>query len=270
MEIDFFSYDTAGRPEWHLKQFEPEGITSSNKGRVDLLAYPRYDLTGKLLTQNIDLGFNDTLDIQHHYRFNSFGQLEAVYVNRTLIEGAGQKVVDYQYDPATGAVAKTRFFVYSKECNRSFVADSIVYDRDPDQDRLTRIRSRFFDYQLFYEDQNPNGTGWLAGLSFLARNVEYNTHWNGNINGIRASYNLPQGAEVKDFVASGGIDLDGELPMNPNGGQIGEAYIHGFNGMVEAINQFRGAANCQVKSVEHALVTGGPALPTSGMILSAI
>ena len=33
--------------------------------------------------------------------------------------------------------------------------------------------------------------------------------------------------EAKDFIADGNIDLDGALPVNTNGGLLGEAYIHG-------------------------------------------
>lgn len=71
-----------------------------------------------------------------------------------------------------------------------------------------------------------------------------------------------------DFVRSGGIALDGELPMNMNGGQLGEGYIHGMNGMTEAIRQLRGDAVNQVKSPKNILVSAGPGIPTSGLILS--
>jgi len=71
------------------------------------------------------------------------------------------------------------------------------------------------------------------------------------------------------FVADGQISLKGSLPVNPNGGQLGEGYVHGLNGVCEAIRQIRGDAANQVSDVEHVLVTGGPGLPTSGVILSA-
>ena len=74
--------------------------------------------------------------------------------------------------------------------------------------------------------------------------------------------------EAKDFVRDGHIELAGRLPLNPNGGQLGEAYIHGMNGVAEAVRQVRGTAVNQIPDVGHVLVTAGTGVPTSGLILS--
>jgi len=73
--------------------------------------------------------------------------------------------------------------------------------------------------------------------------------------------------EAKDFIADGGIELDGHLPVNTHGGQLGEAYIHGMNGIAEGVRQIRGSSANQVSDVEHVLVTAGTGVPTSGLIL---
>jgi acetyl-CoA acetyltransferase len=75
--------------------------------------------------------------------------------------------------------------------------------------------------------------------------------------------------EARHFIADGRIALDGSLPVNPHGGLIGEAYIHGLNGVAEAVRQVRGTAVNQVRDVNHVLVTGGTGVPTSGLILGA-
>ena len=75
--------------------------------------------------------------------------------------------------------------------------------------------------------------------------------------------------EAKDFVADGNVQLGGELPINTHGGQLGEAYLHGMNGVAEAVRQVRGTAVNQVDDVEHVLVTAGTGVPTSGLILAA-
>jgi len=73
--------------------------------------------------------------------------------------------------------------------------------------------------------------------------------------------------EAKDFIANGAIELGGKLPINTHGGQLGEAYIHGMNGIAEGVRQLRGTSVNQVPDVEHVLVTAGTGVPTSGLIL---
>jgi acetyl-CoA acetyltransferase len=75
--------------------------------------------------------------------------------------------------------------------------------------------------------------------------------------------------EAKDFIKDGNIELDGRLPINTNGGQLGEAYIHGMNGIAEGVRQVRGSSVNQVDDVQHVLVTAGTGVPTSGIILGA-
>lgn len=74
--------------------------------------------------------------------------------------------------------------------------------------------------------------------------------------------------EAKDLVAGGGIQLGGRLPVNTHGGQLGEAYLHGMNGVAEAVRQVRGTSVNQVDRVEHVLVTAGTGVPTSGLVLA--
>jgi acetyl-CoA acetyltransferase len=73
--------------------------------------------------------------------------------------------------------------------------------------------------------------------------------------------------EAKDFIADGAIETGGRLPINTHGGQLGEAYIHGMNGIAEGVRQLRGTSVNPVPDVEHVLVTAGTGVPTSGIIL---
>lgn len=73
--------------------------------------------------------------------------------------------------------------------------------------------------------------------------------------------------EAKDFVRAGHHARGGRLPINTHGGQLGEAYIHGMNGIAEAVRQVRGSAVNQVADVRNVVVTAGTGVPTSGLIL---
>lgn len=77
--------------------------------------------------------------------------------------------------------------------------------------------------------------------------------------------------ESGDFVLDGALRPDGRLPTNTHGGQLSEAYIHGVNGIVEAVQLVRGdSLNQPGKTVEHALVTSGVGIPTGGALLGRL
>ena len=70
------------------------------------------------------------------------------------------------------------------------------------------------------------------------------------------------------FVESGGLEWPhGRLVCNTNGGQLSEAFIHGFNNTVEAVRQIRGTSTSQVEGCELALVAGANTDPTGAVIL---
>jgi 17-hydroxy-3-oxo-4-pregnene-20-carboxyl-CoA lyase len=75
--------------------------------------------------------------------------------------------------------------------------------------------------------------------------------------------------EAPGFIADGAIEIGGRLPLNTHGGQLGEAYIHGMNGIAEAVRQVRGTAVNQIPGDGPVLVTAGTGVPTSGLVLSA-
>lgn len=69
--------------------------------------------------------------------------------------------------------------------------------------------------------------------------------------------------EARDFIADGHIGRGGSLPVNTNGGLLGEGYIHGVNNIIEGVRQLRGTAANQIDGARHVLVTAG----RSGTIL---
>ncbi len=59
----------------------------------------------------------------------------------------------------------------------------------------------------------------------------------------------------------------GRLPVNTAGGGMSEAYVHGFNLVLEGVRQMRGCSTSQVEGATSCLVTSGEGVPTSALVL---
>jgi len=71
------------------------------------------------------------------------------------------------------------------------------------------------------------------------------------------------------FVERGGIRWpDGRLPVNTHGGQLSEAFIHGFNNLLEAVRQIRGTSTCQVPDAKLAFVASAASDPGGAVLLA--
>lgn len=81
-------------------------------------------------------------------------------------------------------------------------------------------------------------------------------------------YGFAPRGEGGPFVENGGLAWrGGRLPCNTNGGQLSEAFIHGFNNTVEAVRQIRGTSTSQVEGCDLVLVAGANTDPTGAVIL---
>ena len=60
----------------------------------------------------------------------------------------------------------------------------------------------------------------------------------------------------------------GTLPVNTSGGGMSEAYVHGFNLVLEGVRQIRGTSTAQVEGADVSLVTSGEGVPTSALLLT--
>jgi acetyl-CoA acetyltransferase len=76
--------------------------------------------------------------------------------------------------------------------------------------------------------------------------------------------------EVEAFVGGGNLLRGGRLPFNTSGGNLAEAYIHGFQLMIEAVRQVRGTSDNQVHDVELSLFVAGPGTPPSSAALLSV
>jgi acetyl-CoA acetyltransferase len=72
--------------------------------------------------------------------------------------------------------------------------------------------------------------------------------------------------EGGEFTNDGALELGGRLPTNTSGGGMSEAYVHGFNLVLEGVRQIRGTSTAQVEGAESSLVTSGEGVPTSAVL----
>jgi acetyl-CoA acetyltransferase len=80
-------------------------------------------------------------------------------------------------------------------------------------------------------------------------------------------YGFCRRGEGAAFTEDGGIALGGRLPVNTSGGGLSEAYVHGFNLIIEAVRQVRGTSTAQVEGARVSFVTSGEGVPTSALLL---
>ncbi|MDY0013098.1 MAG: lipid-transfer protein [Rhodocyclaceae bacterium] len=81
-------------------------------------------------------------------------------------------------------------------------------------------------------------------------------------------YGFCKRGEGAAFIAEdGALEVGGRLPINTSGGGLSEAYVHGFNMIVEGVRQMRGTSTNQVPGADACLVTSGEAVPTSAIVL---
>ncbi len=80
-------------------------------------------------------------------------------------------------------------------------------------------------------------------------------------------YGFCRRGEGGPFTEGGRIELGGALPVLTSGGGLSEAYVHGFNLILEGVRQLRGTSWNQVPDCRATLVTGASGVATSAMVL---
>ncbi|MBV1918211.1 MAG: lipid-transfer protein [Sphingomonadaceae bacterium] len=92
-----------------------------------------------------------------------------------------------------------------------------------------------------------------------AKDIDVSTIYDNFASSIPMSmegFGLCKPGEAKDLFRSGAIGPGGDVPVNTNGGLIGEAYLHGLNNTLECVRQMRGESPNQIADAQLALCAG--------------
>jgi acetyl-CoA acetyltransferase/uncharacterized OB-fold protein len=109
----------------------------------------------------------------------------------------------------------------------------------------SKLQPADVDLALLYDGFTFNAISWLEALGFCGF------------------------GEANDWLDQGRrIALEGELPVNPHGGQLSEGRTHGFGFLYEAVVQLRHeAGERQVTEAKTAVVTSGGGTPSGVLLL---
>ncbi|MEU1185517.1 OB-fold domain-containing protein [Streptomyces sp. NPDC005820] len=190
--------------------------------------------------------------------------LDAYYAARTITTPFGLYDCDVPCDGAVAVVVSAVETAYDRPRPPVLVESvgTAVLERlSWDQDTLTRLPQSHgpsahlwtrtdltpadVDVALLYDGFTFNALSWIEGLGFCGP------------------------GEATDFIAGGRtIALDGDLPLNPHGGQLSAGRLHGYGFVREAMMQLRGDAHGrQVAGARVAVVTAGGGVPSGAMLL---
>ena len=185
-EFVYYGYNTDGWLDWEVKQFSQWFLTWFNQGMVTAIDYPDYNLQGNQKIQNIDINL-DGLDFQIATEYDDWNRIEQVYMSYNDDGYSGERIVAYQYYDHSGLVHEKDYFGTPWfECdtnstdhciNRFLMHFTYTYD---DRFRLVTKSNIYFDYEMFYDNQEINThPAQSLGLAY-----------NGNIVGTKSTYHL--------------------------------------------------------------------------------
>ncbi|MBD3636316.1 MAG: RHS repeat-associated core domain-containing protein [Crocinitomicaceae bacterium] len=195
-----YTYNNEERLATEVIEFNPTAFSDTNQTIKAKITYQTYNYRGSLLTMNVDVHNDGYLDFQYHYNYDDWNRLTDVYANFWDTTYHGNRVAHYEYNDALGLLTETKHYVNQDTCSEQteWLAQTITYTYDV-RDRLTQISSTLSDYDLYYDDNDVPAD--------VYSNTVNNTHsWNGNINGIRATYNFSASTIVNPAGPAGYFD----------------------------------------------------------------
>jgi RHS repeat-associated protein len=196
IQYKYFSYNPDGKIKTEQHQFNETGIDVGATGRVTQIDYG-YTYTEKLENKNVLLqdalspAGSLSVEKQYYYEYDDFDRLKEIYFNNGTFGNGGTKIASYTYNNVFGFIEKVDYWGFNDVGCKDLAVDEITYDRTTDnRNRLTKISSKFFDWEMFYDANIPTLAN--TGFSNTQDLPVATTNYNGNINFTIANYKIHQ------------------------------------------------------------------------------
>lgn len=218
IQYKYFIYFSDGKLKTEQHQFNESGIDIGAEGRVVQIDYG-YTYKDQLEHKNIWLqdglsptGAFTSVNKQYFYEYDAFNRLKNIYFNKGTLGGGmmGTKIATYTYNNVFGFVEKINYYGFNHYGCKDLDVDEITFDRTTDaRNRLTKINSKFFDWEIYYDADVPTLTNTgFSNTQDLPNNSITSTNYNGNINFTIAKYRLnssafPTGPPTPPIIGNG-------------------------------------------------------------------
>ncbi|MCR9171820.1 MAG: RHS repeat-associated core domain-containing protein [bacterium] len=195
IQSNTFEYDAIGNISKQTVSFNAAGtVLGAPPAITSVIEYPSYNYQGSLLEELIDVNNDNIVDFHCYMDYDPMNRLKGIYVAAGEVDSLQDAtlIVSYKYDDVTGKMSKREHSVKDITTDVLHIANEIAYQYDQ-RDRLTRITSglsqfgfgNMFDYQMKYDDQVVD-----FGYQNFSTSVSHDNNWNGNVNGVSATYNF--------------------------------------------------------------------------------
>jgi RHS repeat-associated protein len=220
-----FSYDALGHIASQLiRQHPTNEALNDPKTVLAKIDYPSYNYRGSLLEERIDIGNDNSVEMDYFYEYDDLNRLRKVYAAQNSVSNssAATLMATYTYSDVLGTVALAKLTV-NNATTGTINAQDINYYYDM-RDRLTSINSQLLDYTLYHDDNFP-----LTVIPDVTNilTVAHDDCYNGNVNGTKASYKFNASTAINtvpmfSYSTDYGYKYDGLNRLTNADGTVGD------------------------------------------------
>ncbi|MBI3239118.1 MAG: hypothetical protein HYZ43_09810, partial [Flavobacteriia bacterium] len=168
-----------------IRQHPTNEALTDTKTVIAKIDYPSYNYRGSLLEERLDIGNDNSVEMDYFYQYDELNRLSQVYAAQGLVANSSlaTKMASYSYSDSLGVVIVNKMGI-DNSSNVNVEAQTVTYAYDK-RNRLTSINAQLLDYVLYYDEDFPLTV--IPNVSNILT-VAHDDCYNGNVNGTKANY----------------------------------------------------------------------------------